>query len=131
MLLATKQQEYNAYQGYLEAIRDYWLARAELTRAVGNSLPSSAHIGEEYLDVDEYLQPKSNGKHPGADAVHEHSMAAPEDKKSAKTMLMDGTKHHMDDDQPMKDMTFPNKILEHHDQHLGHGVHRNNDGDSQ
>ena len=41
-LLLSKQQQYDAYQGYLEAIRDYWLARVDLARAVGGELPSSA-----------------------------------------------------------------------------------------
>lgn len=41
-LLLAKQQEYAAYQGYLEAVRDYWLARIELAREVGGQLPSSA-----------------------------------------------------------------------------------------
>jgi cobalt-zinc-cadmium efflux system outer membrane protein len=39
-LLATKQEQYAAYQGYLEAVRDYWLARIELMRSVGARLPS-------------------------------------------------------------------------------------------
>jgi cobalt-zinc-cadmium efflux system outer membrane protein len=41
-LLLAKQQEYEAYQGYIEAVRDYWLARTDLARAVGTMLPSSA-----------------------------------------------------------------------------------------
>ena len=39
-LLQVKQQEYDAYQAYLEAVRDYWVASAELTREVGTRLPS-------------------------------------------------------------------------------------------
>lgn len=38
-LLEVKQQAYDAYQGYIEAVRDYWLARAELGREVGARLP--------------------------------------------------------------------------------------------
>lgn len=34
-LLLAKQQQYDAYQGYLEAVRDYWLARIDLMRTVG------------------------------------------------------------------------------------------------
>lgn len=41
-LLQAKRQEYDAYQSYLEAIRDYWLARTELVRAVGARLPSES-----------------------------------------------------------------------------------------
>jgi cobalt-zinc-cadmium efflux system outer membrane protein len=39
-LLAAKQGEIDARRGYLEALRDYWSARAELARALGGSLPT-------------------------------------------------------------------------------------------
>jgi cobalt-zinc-cadmium efflux system outer membrane protein len=38
-LLAAKQDEIDARRGYLEALRDYWSARAELARALGGALP--------------------------------------------------------------------------------------------
>jgi cobalt-zinc-cadmium efflux system outer membrane protein len=38
-LVAVKQGEVEARRGYLEALRDYWKARAELARAVGGGLP--------------------------------------------------------------------------------------------
>ena len=41
-LLLSKQQEYDAYQGYLEAVRDYWLARVELARQLGTEAPGVA-----------------------------------------------------------------------------------------
>jgi cobalt-zinc-cadmium efflux system outer membrane protein len=34
-LLAARQAEYDVYQGYLESVRDYWLARVGLQQAVG------------------------------------------------------------------------------------------------
>jgi cobalt-zinc-cadmium efflux system outer membrane protein len=37
-LLAAKQAEVTAYREYIEAIRDYWLARSDLERAVGGRL---------------------------------------------------------------------------------------------
>lgn len=45
-LLLAKQQEYDAYQGYIESVRDYWQARIALARSVGTRLPSDASIGE-------------------------------------------------------------------------------------
>jgi len=39
-LIQAKVKEYDAYQGYLESLRDYWLARVELSRVVGQRLPS-------------------------------------------------------------------------------------------
>jgi cobalt-zinc-cadmium efflux system outer membrane protein len=41
-LLEVKQQEYEAYQTYIEAVRDYWVAQAELGREVGTRLPATA-----------------------------------------------------------------------------------------
>jgi cobalt-zinc-cadmium efflux system outer membrane protein len=38
-LLTAKQSEVDARRGYLESLRDYWIARAELARALGGSLP--------------------------------------------------------------------------------------------
>ncbi|MGQ0586526.1 MAG: TolC family protein [Gammaproteobacteria bacterium] len=60
-LLLAKQQEYDAYQGYLEAVRDYWLARVELAREVGAPLPSSAQATGEVLDAEELTRPKGGG----------------------------------------------------------------------
>jgi cobalt-zinc-cadmium efflux system outer membrane protein len=37
-LLAAKQSEVDAYREFIEALRDYWIARADLERAVGSSL---------------------------------------------------------------------------------------------
>jgi cobalt-zinc-cadmium efflux system outer membrane protein len=39
-LLMAKQQEYEDYQKYIEAVRDYWITRAELQRTLGGRLPS-------------------------------------------------------------------------------------------
>jgi cobalt-zinc-cadmium efflux system outer membrane protein len=40
-LLAAKQGEVDARRGYLESLRDYWSARAELGRALGGVAPAS------------------------------------------------------------------------------------------
>lgn len=45
-LLLAKQEEYDAYQEYLEAVRDYWVARTDLKRIVGGRLP-----GDETADL--------------------------------------------------------------------------------
>ena len=119
-LLATKQQEYDAYQGYLEAVRDYWLARTELARAVGNTLPSSANIGSKRLDVDEYVRPKAGGKHSGHGAKPDHSKMAP----------MEESAHTMDGDQSMEDDGSPNKTTEPPEEHQGHGSDHDTNGGS-
>lgn len=60
-LLAAKQQQYDAYSGYLDAVRDYWTARTELTRAVGRRLPSSDQPAPATLDAVQLAKPKSGG----------------------------------------------------------------------
>lgn len=37
-LIQSKQSEYDAYREYIEAVRDYWIARSDLERAVGGRL---------------------------------------------------------------------------------------------
>lgn len=56
-LLLAKQQEFDAYQGYLEAVRDYWIARVDLMRAVGARLPSDDAAIETTISPDEMLHP--------------------------------------------------------------------------
>ena len=38
--LAAKQNEVNAYREFIEALRDYWIARTDLERAVGAAIPN-------------------------------------------------------------------------------------------
>ncbi|MDH4054788.1 MAG: TolC family protein [Gammaproteobacteria bacterium] len=74
-LIALKQDEYDAYQGYLETIRDYWLARVDLSLATGAALPSNAQIREERIDVQEFVQPVTGGMdHSGHGAMDVPSM---------------------------------------------------------
>ncbi len=57
-LIQAKTQEYDAYQGYLEAIRDYWLARLDLMRVVGARLPSEQEATGQTRSVREILTPR-------------------------------------------------------------------------
>ena len=41
-LIRARREEYDTYQQYIETVRDYWVARAELERAVGARLPGEA-----------------------------------------------------------------------------------------
>jgi cobalt-zinc-cadmium efflux system outer membrane protein len=41
-LLQARQTEINTYREYVETLRDYWIARSDLERAVGGRLPASA-----------------------------------------------------------------------------------------
>jgi cobalt-zinc-cadmium efflux system outer membrane protein len=48
-LLATKKAEVETFRAYIETVRDYWVARAELERALGGHIPEapSAHVGAQ------------------------------------------------------------------------------------
>ncbi len=67
-LLEIKREEYEAYLGYLSAVKDYWHARVELSQAVGNTLPSTALVGNAYINIEDYLTPKASGM----DHSHHH-----------------------------------------------------------
>ncbi len=70
-LIQAKTQEYDAYQSYLEAVRDYWLARVELMRVVGARLPSERQATEPTPSVAEIIGPKATGA--GAMGGMDHS----------------------------------------------------------
>jgi cobalt-zinc-cadmium efflux system outer membrane protein len=46
-LLLAKQAEVDAYRQYIDSVRDYWIARAELERAVGGPLKSAQQSASE------------------------------------------------------------------------------------
>lgn len=68
-LLRVKQEQYAAYQEYIQAVRDYWIARVELRRAVGGPLPDDDETFEPTIGV-EAIVPNPN-QTPDANA-HEH-----------------------------------------------------------
>ncbi len=82
-LILAKQQEYDAYQEYLEAVRDYWTARAELRRVVGGRLPDDGAVLEPTIGVDAIL-PSQDA--PAMDhSMHDMSGAAPASAPEAQT----------------------------------------------
>jgi cobalt-zinc-cadmium efflux system outer membrane protein len=60
-VLAAKQQEYEAYAGYIDAVRSYWASRSALARAVGRRLPSSEQAAEATIDASQIVAPKRSG----------------------------------------------------------------------
>lgn len=60
-LLVAKRQEYEAYAGYIDAVRDYWIARADLTQAVGHVLPIESAARDHHH---EHHDTSSNGDAP-------------------------------------------------------------------
>ena len=66
-LLLAKQQQYDGYQSYLEALRDYWLAYGDLERATGGALHGAATIALPAIGVDGLMpnmSPSGTGEHP-------------------------------------------------------------------
>lgn len=120
-LIETKQAEYDAYQGYLEVVRDYWLARTELANAVGNTLPSSANVGKEHLDVEEYIAPKSSGAdhsgHGGMDHSKHKNMNEPVNEN------MDHSKHEGMDHSEHENMEGSSNMPESKDEQDAHSNH--------
>lgn len=72
-LLLAKQQEYAAYGAYLEAVRDYWLARSALSRAIGRRLPEPETPTGERLDAAHLLPAAAQAEAP--DHAHHHGDA--------------------------------------------------------
>lgn len=69
-LLLAKQTQYAAYQEYLEAVRDYWLAEVELKRAIGGRLPATAAAANAPILEIESILPGAPAKR----AQNGHSM---------------------------------------------------------
>lgn len=46
-VLMAKEAEYEAYGAYIEAVRDYWVARSRLERGVGGRLPGAEGAGAQ------------------------------------------------------------------------------------
>lgn len=65
-LIQAKQSEYEAYREYIEALRDYWIARSDLERAVG------ARIGGAATVSNELPSPTSTVAPPPAHSGHSH-----------------------------------------------------------
>lgn len=97
-LIQAKVNEYDAYQGYLESVRDYWLARTELMRALGQRLPSDASVAARTPSVQDILKPAADASMHGMDhSGHSgHTMSPPADAPAAGDMQgMDHSGHSM------------------------------------
>jgi cobalt-zinc-cadmium efflux system outer membrane protein len=90
-VLQAKTQEYDAYQGFLEAIRDYWLARVDLVRLVGSRLPSDAAARNDTPSVAEFLAPAAEPHH-----HHHHPDGPPPDSPTPMPASVPEHHHHGD-----------------------------------
>ncbi len=69
-VIQTKQQEYDAYAGYIAAVRDYWTARTALSRAVGRALPGADRTAQPTVDPVEILRPRDGGMDHSQHSMH-------------------------------------------------------------
>ena len=64
-LILAKQSEVNTYREYIEAVRDYWLARGDLERTVGGRLGRG-------VEADAFPPPAAPPATPDASSPHTH-----------------------------------------------------------
>lgn len=119
-LILAKREEYDAYQEYLESVRDYWIARAELRRVVGGALPGDGDAVIPTLGVEAVMPSTSSAPvdhsqhgsdasqeaspHPGHGSGHEHEHSHENTENSAKDAAehesIDPHAHHDHGDTP-------------------------------
>ncbi|WP_157622863.1 TolC family protein [Solimonas soli] len=91
-LLTVRRQGNAAYAGYLEALGDYWVARAELAGAVGRRLPLDGAAGPAALRFDDG-RPRLVDAPPAAPAnPHAHTRGDTQDEPAP----MAATEHRPD-----------------------------------
>lgn len=95
-VLQSRAQEYDAYQGLLEAVLDYWLARIELSRLVGSRIPSDAEIRRGTPTLYELEGRSASSEEDEPHSAHHHSVA-PEPPASAPP---DQSSHHHHQEEP-------------------------------
>jgi cobalt-zinc-cadmium efflux system outer membrane protein len=60
-LIQARRAQFDAHQAYLEAIRDWWLARVELQLAVAGPLPGDDAVLQPAPGLDQLLAPAAGG----------------------------------------------------------------------
>lgn len=116
-LIQAKQDELDTYQGYLDAVRDYWVAHSELLHAVGGRLPDTAGAGSSGIAV--AVPDVAAGQSDAGGAHEDHSQHATHEQDAAEkpaTPSMDHSEH-------MNHEQMPNEKMN-HDMHEGmqHGM---------
>jgi cobalt-zinc-cadmium efflux system outer membrane protein len=70
-LLTARREQVEAYRGYIEAVRDYWGARADLERLVGGRLPVDTEAPAQ--PPPQPPRPEQPEQVPGTETPHEHT----------------------------------------------------------
>jgi len=79
-LLAARQREFDDYQKYIEAVRDYWIIRTDMVRAAGGRMPAEIKAGAVTPDSKAEIQSAGEGPNPhhgSPSGVVQNSSATP------------------------------------------------------
>jgi outer membrane protein, heavy metal efflux system len=98
-LIEARRAQYDAYEAYIEAIRDGWLARIGLKRAVGSDPFAAEKTDGPAFDADAVFKPAAQPDHSGMDhSKMDHSKmnhAAPAAEPDAESEhATDHSQHH-------------------------------------
>lgn len=109
-LLQAKRAEFDAYQEYLESVRDYWVTCAQLRRAVGGQRVCDDQRAEPTIGVEDVLTPRQENM----EGMDHSSMEHPPDHAAPPPA----------DREPMKDHSSPQDMPDGtHKPDLEHGGH--------
>lgn len=75
-LMRAKRDEYDAWQGYLDSVRDYWIARSGLRAATGGRLPGDDDEYALSIGPEDIALPQSKPT-AGESNAHQHQGDAP------------------------------------------------------
>jgi outer membrane protein, heavy metal efflux system len=89
-LLSAKREEFEAYAAWIEAVRDYWLARTELAHAAGRPLPA-AEGAERTPALDSVIRPGAG--HAGMDHSQHQGHGSMDHSRHQGHEGMDHSKH--------------------------------------
>jgi cobalt-zinc-cadmium efflux system outer membrane protein len=90
-LILAKREEYDAYQEYLEAVRDYWVARAALRGVVGGALPDDGSDVTPTIGVEAVLPSTTAMDH----LMHGAAEEAPTDPSPSASSAVPHAGHRM------------------------------------
>ncbi|WP_395790559.1 TolC family protein [Aquimonas sp.] len=95
-LLSAKQSEFQAYAGWIEAVRDYWLARTDLAHAAGSALPAEPADGAHTPELQPLIRPGGSGheQHQNGNAAADDPHAAHRAAAAAEAKAADPHAHH-------------------------------------
>jgi cobalt-zinc-cadmium efflux system outer membrane protein len=116
-LIQARRAQFDAHQAYLEAIRDWWLARVELQLAVAGPLPGDDAPLQPAPGLEQLLAPAAGGH-------DQHSQHAPGSVPAEATPDADPHRHHRapadPDDDPHRNHRAPPAAEPDSDPHRHH-----------